>query len=238
MPEQYLTTALLVVAASAIWYVARQLKTTIITSIPGPPSSSFPLGNFKEYYQDEVGEHEFAWQERFGGVYRIKGLLGQDRLMISDPKALQYIYQNVDKNWLKPIARRELGRMFLGRGIAWSEAEDHKRHRKIMTPAFGNIESRGMMPVMRSVAQRMCQYWKNITSNSASEVSCEIEVSEWLSRATLDTIGEAAFNYQFGSMENSNNRLAQSYNNMLVDAFNLPSPTRIFAQLSLTYLPI
>lgn len=33
--------------------------------------------------------------------------------------------------------------------------DDHKMHRKIVSPAFGNVESRGVMPVFRNVADRV-----------------------------------------------------------------------------------
>lgn len=34
---------------------------------------------------------------------------------------------------------------------------DHKRHRKIMAPAFGNLESRAMMPLFRETANKVGQ---------------------------------------------------------------------------------
>ncbi|KAH9927549.1 cytochrome P450 [Amylocystis lapponica] len=146
------------------WYWRRRGKASI-ACIPGPESPSFILGNFAEFYQYGVGEHEFRWQEEFGPVYRVKSLLG----------ALQHIYQTANTLWLKPTVRREFSRMFLGRGIAWAQGDDHKRHRKVLTPAFGNIESRGMMPIFRKVADRMCQHWKSVITDGHSD-SNEIDV--------------------------------------------------------------
>ncbi|KAH9941518.1 cytochrome P450 [Amylocystis lapponica] len=225
-----------VAAIIGSWYWRRRGKASI-AYIPGPESPSFMLGNFAEFYQYGVGEHEFRWQEEFGPVYRIKSLLGEDRLVIADPKALQHIYQTANTLWLKPTVRREFSRMFLGRGIAWAQGDDHKRHRKVLTPAFGNIESRGMMPIFRKVADRMCQHWKSVITDGHSD-SNEIEVSKWLSRATLDAIGEAAFNYEFGSMEDSDNTLARSYSNMFVETFGLPDRRKIFVQHMLIYFPM
>ncbi|KAJ7881571.1 cytochrome P450 [Mycena olivaceomarginata] len=39
----------------------------------------------------QYGDHEFTWLKEFGSVYLVKGCFGQNRLMISDPSALQYI---------------------------------------------------------------------------------------------------------------------------------------------------
>src|ERR1700761_5834440 len=61
----------------------------------------------------EYGEYEFKWGKVYGLVYRIKGCLGvrhssfhalrpgltalqQDRLMVSDPTAVQYIVNSPD----------------------------------------------------------------------------------------------------------------------------------------------
>lgn len=45
----------------------------------------------------------------------------EDRLLISDPKALQYIYQTSGYNFAKQSERRELSRVVLGRGLTWAE---------------------------------------------------------------------------------------------------------------------
>ncbi|KAJ7198982.1 hypothetical protein GGX14DRAFT_373496 [Mycena pura] len=42
----------------------------------------------------QYGECEFKWRKVYGSVYRIKGCLGQNQLMISDPVTLQYILNN------------------------------------------------------------------------------------------------------------------------------------------------
>ncbi|EPQ60091.1 cytochrome P450 [Gloeophyllum trabeum ATCC 11539] len=215
----------------------RRWKYVSIAYIQGPHVDSFILGNFPEYFQNEVGQCEFEWQERLGAVYRIKGLFGEDRLMIADPKALQHVYQTASTQWLKPTIRREITRMYIGRGIAWAEGEDHRRHRRIMMPAFGNIESRGMMPLFRETADRMCGHWKDIISTLGDGKSASIDVADWLSRATLDAIGEAAFGIQFGTMENKDDKLARSYYSLLMQAFGLPTRVKIFAQQISAYFP-
>ncbi|OCH85650.1 cytochrome P450 [Obba rivulosa] len=208
----------------------RKKSSHSIARIPGPPSPSYILGNLAQYFLGEVGEHEYTWQERYGAVYRIKGLFGVSRLMVSDPKVS---HRNAKTNWPRPVIYRELGRFFLGRGIAWAQGIDHKRHRKILSPAFGNIKSRGMMPVFRKITDR-----RTIISQEAAGASAEINVADWLSRAILDTVSEAAFHYEFGSLENRDNKLARSYNSLLVDAFVAPNKAKIFAQQTLSYAPI
>ncbi|KAJ7214294.1 cytochrome P450 [Mycena rebaudengoi] len=68
-----------------------------LRTIPGPISPSWIFGNLlKLMLPPTYGENEFAWQKIYGTVYRIRGCLGQERLVISDPLALQYIIKSAN----------------------------------------------------------------------------------------------------------------------------------------------
>lgn len=120
-------------------------------------------------FQSQVGDADFKYQEEYGGVVRIKGAFGvsffhayqpvfaerisqEDRLLISDPKALQYILHTSGKkarvyqlivlifegyNFLKWPERTEISRVLMGRGLLWADGETHRRQRKVMLPGFG-----------------------------------------------------------------------------------------------------
>jgi hypothetical protein len=47
----------------------------------------------------------------------------EDRLLISDPKALQYIYHVSGYNFPKQSERREISRLLAGCGILWAEGK-------------------------------------------------------------------------------------------------------------------
>jgi hypothetical protein len=68
------------VAAVAIVYflclLYRQRKHISISYIPGPEKSDPFFGNLTDLYFKEVGEPHFQWQEEYGQVFRIHGLLG------------------------------------------------------------------------------------------------------------------------------------------------------------------
>ncbi|KAL0576442.1 hypothetical protein V5O48_005547 [Marasmius crinis-equi] len=92
--------------------------------------------------------------------------------------------------------------------------EDHKRHRRVMNPAFGLYEAKALVPVFTAAASSLSNKWKDLLleSRDHSEV---FDVPRWTSRATLDAIGHAGFDYNFGAMDNKENRLASAYNNLL-----------------------
>ncbi|KII95493.1 hypothetical protein PLICRDRAFT_98902 [Plicaturopsis crispa FD-325 SS-3] len=218
----------IVLAGLAATYVFYRRYTRIsLSHVPGPEPESFLLGNLGQLLLGEAGQMEFKWQQEFGGVVRIKGPLGDNILVVSDPKALQYVYHTSGYGFKKLDIRRELSRITSGRGILWADGDVHKRHRKVMLPCFGTPEANAFLPIFRGCARKMAGQWKDIISGSADQ-SNVFNVCPWLTRATLDAIGEAAFDYNFGAMDNNENALARVYGNMLSDMFARPSPASIF----------
>ncbi|KAJ7458125.1 hypothetical protein FB451DRAFT_1273747 [Mycena latifolia] len=66
-----------------------------LRTVPGPISPSWIFGHMLELMDSPTyGENESAWQKMYGTVYRVRGCLGQERLVISDPVALQYIIKS------------------------------------------------------------------------------------------------------------------------------------------------
>ncbi|EJD00177.1 cytochrome P450 [Fomitiporia mediterranea MF3/22] len=123
--------------------------------------------------------------------------------------------------------------MLLFQLLTFGIGVDHKRHRKTLSPAFGPAEMKALMPMFRTVIRRMCDRWEDVVADGPVVVN----VTRWLSRATLDIIGEAAFDYQFNALADDSNRLARIYNNFLVSAFGIPTPTSIFVQQVFGLLP-
>ncbi|KAJ7750121.1 cytochrome P450 [Mycena maculata] len=207
-----------------------------VADVPGPESSSWLLGNMPQLFGGQVGEAEFKWQEIYGGVVRIKASFGEDRLLVTDPKALQYIYHTSGYRFHKQPERIELTRMISGRGILWADGNDHKRHRKVMLPGFGTPEAKALLPLFFSYAAQIGTKWKDIIGATADQ-SAVLDVTAWASRATLDAIGEAAFDYRFGAMENQDNVVGTAWGNVFMDTFGSPSDASLLALSLLQYVP-
>ncbi|KAJ7198475.1 cytochrome P450 [Mycena pura] len=208
-----------------------------VAGVPGPKPSSWLLGNMPELFGGQVGEAEFKWQEIYGRlVCAFSVALQEDRLLLSDPKALQYIYQTSGYRFHKQPERIELTRLISGRGILWADGNDHKRHRKVMLPGFSSSEVKALLPLFFSYAAQLGTKWKEMIGNTADQ-SVVLDVTGWASRATLDAIGEAAFDYSFGAMENADNPVGSAYSNVFMDTFASPSDGSLFALSLLQYLP-
>jgi cytochrome P450 len=156
--------------------------------------------------------------------------------MISDPAALQYIFVKSAYRFPRPPDRRVLSELINGKGVIWAEGDDHKRQRKVILPGFGASESKAFLMLFKNCAESMSDKWMEIISNS-KEGSVVFDIPTWLSRATLDAIGEAAFDVRFNSVDNNEDALARSYRNIMTDTFGSPSDGEIFFHGITKYIP-
>lgn len=224
------------VTLAIVYGVYRRYSRISLADIPGPESASFMMGNLKELFQGQATEADFKWQAQYGNIVRFKGSFGEDQLMISDPAALQYIFAKSGYRFPKPPPLRVLSRMLNGRGIIWAEGDDHKRHRRVMLPGFGGPESKTFLLLFKNCAESMSNKWMETISNS-KEGSVVFNIPAWLSRATLDAIGEAAFDVRFSSIDNNESALVRSYRNIMTDVFGSPSDKQVFFQGIASYIP-
>ncbi|KAK0461023.1 cytochrome P450 [Desarmillaria tabescens] len=218
----------------AVLSLYRRFTRISVSHIPGPPPESFVLGNLAEIFQSQAGEPDFKWQRQYGDVVRVKGTFGEDRLLISDPKALQYIFHTSGYGFLKWPQRTEISRVLMGRGLLWADGNIHKRQRKVMLPGFGAPECKSFIPIFQRTGSELVAKWTDILAGSPSQ-SVEMNVATWLSRATMDSLGEAAFDYQFGALAQRDNELMKAYFGLMNDTLGSPSKKTIFLQ---TILPV
>ncbi|KAI0645068.1 cytochrome P450 [Trametes meyenii] len=220
-----------------VYSIYRFLTRPSVASIPGPESTSFWLGHLPELFQEQAGETDFKWQEQYGSVVRVKAPFGEDMLWISDPKALQYIYQTSGYNFPKQPERRILSRLIGDMGLTWAEGDVHKRQRKVMLPAFGSPESKALLPVFRHYAEQVTLKWKDLLTG-LSERSVKLNVHEFIAPATLEAIGEAAFDYKLGVLDDKASELGSAYRNLVAAIFSSPSNKKIFMQNIAHYVPM
>ncbi|KZT27170.1 cytochrome P450 [Neolentinus lepideus HHB14362 ss-1] len=221
-----------------IAYIYKRWTRLSFSDIPGPKADSFLLGNLSELFVGPAAEADFKWKEAFGSVVRYKGILGDDHLMISDPKALQYILHTSAYHFLKETGgRRAISHLLNGHSLNSVDGDIHKRHRKVMIPAFGAPEARALFPAFRKMSQELMARWKDITTQDFESGSIVFNIPRWLSRATLDAIGEAAFDYQFGALNNSQTELGKAYENVNAALFGIPTSSRVFWDNFIDWLP-
>ncbi|KAJ7732225.1 cytochrome P450 [Mycena maculata] len=197
--------ATLIAIVSLLLYLALR-RGSNIGHIVGPPSPSWIFGNALELFlPSEYGDYEFKWQKVYGSLYRFKGCFGEDRLMVSDPLALKYLFNSPHvehaPHW------RNMFRMLYGeksvlvsRGMLSScclyatlnklvaIGQAHKRLRGALNSAFTAVAVREYQPMIERAAQQLAE---ELEKSSAQSVN----VSPLLSDATLSAASEAILGY-------------------------------------------
>ncbi|KAH9922092.1 cytochrome P450 [Fomitopsis serialis] len=233
----HLVTVLAFALLCLLYAALRARNRAVLADLPGPRPESFLMGNLAELHKEEAGKADFRYQAEFGGVARIKAPFGVDMLWICDPKALQYIYQTSGYNFPKQPERRVLSGLMGDHGLTWAEGETHKRQRKVMLPAFGSPEAKALLPVFDHYAEQVTLKWREIIEGSPDQTAV-LNVIKLIAPATLDAIGEAAFDYKLGCMENSENELAQAYSSLVAGIFSSPSKSKLFWISVAHYIPM
>ncbi|KAI0308933.1 cytochrome P450, partial [Amylostereum chailletii] len=222
----------------------------------GPKASSFWLGNLGDVrYQKEVGDADFRWMAEYGSAWRINGVFGEDQLMIADPKALQYCrittYILQTSGYRFPKKPDIVGsiRMILGEGIVWAHGKSHQRHRRIMSPAFSAQQLRTFLSLFLRAANKVSQKWKDEVIPNDESGEPVFNVHKWLSRTTLDVIGEGTlsssdlldtgFDFDFGALDKLENPLNKIYDNLFIDSTLYPHKSDIVFRVLMfwRYLP-
>ncbi|KZV60943.1 cytochrome P450 [Peniophora sp. CONT] len=209
-----------------------------LKDIRGPPRSSFLLGNQGDFrYQAEVGDVEFPWLNEFGGAWKVYGPLGEENLVLADPKALQYVLQTSGYRFPKRPDARASARVLLGEGIIWVHGDQHQRHRKIMNPAFSVPQLKSFVPLFQRHTNKLVQKLKEEEITPTISEEPVFNIHKWLSRTTLDVIGDAGFGFQFDSLGSAQHELSGVYDNLFVDSTLYPERWDIVIRSLWKYLP-
>ncbi|PIL34048.1 cytochrome P450 [Ganoderma sinense ZZ0214-1] len=207
-----------------------------IKHIPGPPSPSLLLGHDYAYAcQEEACSLELQWMREYGTTWRTCGALGNDVLMTVDPKAIQHIMQKSSYNYTKKIGLTHSAWLLLGPGIVTVVGKDHQRHRKIMNPAFSAAHLRSFLPLFQRIAGKLSDRWKGELMATGESSTL---LNRWLSRATLDIIGEAAFNYDYNALDGGErSAISKGYEDIFKDTEYLPGKATVLFRAAWDYIP-
>ncbi|KAJ6487990.1 cytochrome P450 [Mycena sanguinolenta] len=163
-------------------YVLFRPRSTL-RDIAGPPSSSWVYGNMLELFPLEHGIHEFNWLRKYGPVYRLKGCFGQDRLIVSDPIALQYLLNSAHIDYAPSLQNQVV--LVGGEGTVMALKGDmHKRFRNALNVGFTASAVRRCRPAFGEVEEEVSRQLE--ASNGRP-----VDICPLLGRATLTAISKA-----------------------------------------------
>ncbi|KAF9647279.1 cytochrome P450 [Thelephora ganbajun] len=225
-------------AAFLVGYFLRQRRRwSSVRDVPGPETPSWVFGHQWYFQNEEAGVVEKNFLERYGNVVRWRGPFGDDRLWVSDPKAIHHILHKGGYNYAKSKDEREQARLITDYSVGWADGEVHRRHRRAMTPAFGTANIKDLLPTFMKFANKLTDKWHDVIENEESRDSATIDANMWFGKATLDAIGAGAFEYDFSSLDNTDNLLARSYQNLFVEVFGGATKGITFIMDIIRWLP-
>ncbi|KAF5316337.1 hypothetical protein D9619_006495 [Psilocybe cf. subviscida] len=217
----FVAKCLIIYALSWILWKAlhRRLFPSPLDNIPGPKPSSFLLGSVAELQNPNAWAFHKAIAEKFGGVIKLKGLLGQDTLYVFDPKALHNILvKDQDIYEEHPIAIT-FSRLAFGDGLLGTLGDQHRKQRKMLNPVFSTAHMRNMVPVFYDISHKL----RYAIAKKVADGPREVDVVPWMTRTTLELIGQTGLGFSFDSLaeDEATHPYAKALTGLFPTAFKL-----------------
>ncbi|KAG9019552.1 hypothetical protein FS842_007833 [Serendipita sp. 407] len=167
--------------------------------------------------------------QRYGHVIKYKAYFGVDRVYTTDTKAVNYVL-NHSMVYRKPDQTRFMLSRILGDGLLFVEGHDHKRQRRVMNPSFGTSHIRDMTSIFVDKSAELRDVLMSRLTSKEGEGEIKLDVLSYLSRATLDIIGLAGFDYSFNTLANEEDGLAKSFKKLFQPGGGFPIAQLLKAQ--------
>ncbi|KAL2819858.1 cytochrome P450 [Aspergillus cavernicola] len=151
------------------------------------------------------------------GLIHFRDLLNRSQLLATNHQALfDVMGTNTYDDFEKPIRARQFLARIIGYGLILAES-DHRRQRKALTPWFHMKNIRAFYTLMWDKTNQLLEtLQEEIRLHPMEGASPEsgwgkVEMCVWASRLTLDIIGPAAMGRDFRSIQNTENKVADSF---------------------------
>ncbi|KAK7045291.1 cytochrome P450 [Favolaschia claudopus] len=199
-----------------------------LCDIPGPPSPSWLFGNMLQLLTTPIyGEYEFKWLRKYGSVYRVKGCFGEDRLMISDPAALQVILNGRQYYTMAPGFENSVQLIYDPGSAILCKEEEHKRLRGALNNGFTATAVRTYLPIFTRVADMLTEQFDAMAGQPAANLLPS------LGRATLSAVTEAVLGLSLDDLGDE----FISTNFLMVGMAATSSPARILQDAIMALMP-
>ncbi|KZV60392.1 cytochrome P450 [Peniophora sp. CONT] len=224
--------SLLVVAVQLI--LRRIWSQWSLRNIPGPRSDSLIFGNFARMFSTNAIPYQDQLFETYGTVFKINGYLGAQVLVVSDLDALHHIvvkhvdvFDSVD--YFLKVSNLSFGPGLLAAPL---ENGEHRRHRKLMNPAFSIAHMKRLVPLFTSVAE---QARKVMAADITRTGRAETDALDYMGRMALELVAQGGFGHSFGALDGEEDvlgralkRVSPASNKIFMYRPLLPVLTRFF----------
>ncbi|KAF7969084.1 hypothetical protein HWV62_28328 [Athelia sp. TMB] len=174
-------------------------------------------GNLLGLFQDGLA-YNFQLIEKYGGVFKVFGLLGDEVLYVSDPRALHSIVVKEQETFEETDMFIEANRLIFGEGLISTQGNQHTKQRKLLNPVFSLANMRDLLPIVQPIADKLLamlvsqlpadygnlapSLWSGGTDNSfCPSDSKEVDMVPWISRGSLEYVCQATMGYSFNALD-------------------------------------
>ena len=176
--------------------------------LPGPQDNSLFMGQNRRVRNERSGIPHNSWINEIpnDGLIGYRMRFNNERVLLTSPKALSEVLVQRSYDFAKPYNLRfGLGRI-LGVGLVVAEGDEHKVQRRKLLPAFQYRHIKDLYPVFWSKAVELTDA---IPVNHGH--GSVVNITEWVTRATLDIIGVAGMGFNIGAIHNPDNPVSNAY---------------------------
>lgn len=232
-----------------------------IPKVKTTDSLSLIFGDFRGIKAAAPAEKHTEWMNDLGNVYRYRHMFNVQRILLADPKALVHILSpSRAYQYPKPEYTSTFLTQVLGQGLVSIEGEKHARQRKIIAPALAPSVIKEFQPVIHRHAKALVAKLKDVIDTEIArragkipadtkidgqtqpdrdfplehpDKSAVVDTLFWLSRTTLDIIGEVGFSANFESLERGNDHpLAAAMAVLIMNVLDVDLMQALFMVLS------
>jgi cytochrome P450 len=193
-----------------VWYKVLSrfwMYIVIYNDVAGPDNPSWIFGNYLNFYQKDVCLWMGQWMKEYGGAFRYWAFLGERRLVLSDPVALNYVLHTNWTNYTKNPAFARFIDDIIGTGLLIAEGEQYKRQRFAMQKGFTAKTVRGYHPIFVRHARNFRRLFLHRLERY-DEAGLPLEqqkpvltdVAHPSKRFALDAVSDAGFGESFAAL--------------------------------------
>ncbi|KAL5525409.1 hypothetical protein ACEPAF_9279 [Sanghuangporus sanghuang] len=226
MPLSFLLYLVFPLTAVLIMFSAPALRRMAFSSsfrvIPGPARTSFVKGNLGQMFSQEGWQFHRDIVRQYGGVVKVYGLFGDERLYVSDPKALRHIITEDQDSYEESKFFTKTNLVCFGPGIVAVVGEQHRKQRKLLSPVFNVHHLRGLTPIFYRISHELVDVLRRKFDDHGPGARLEIEMLYWLKRTALEIIGQGGLGYSFGPLDSTTrSEYSESVKNFAPTLFRL-----------------
>ncbi|KAH7100362.1 cytochrome P450 [Auriculariales sp. MPI-PUGE-AT-0066] len=228
------TTSLLVLVA--VGFFIHRTRRFYLSSLPGPPSTSFLAGSELEYYHEEAAVVSMKWTKLYGPALKFKAALWGERLIVSDPRALNHITNTNAANYDRPAFGRALVMRLVGPGIVWAVKQTHQRHRKVLMPMYNGKHLRTALSIFQHYADALAEKWRSkLAGDGCGQL--HVNMHREVTAAALDVLFTFSYDQNMGTIQDPGQKLAVAFRDLFISAFGQQTAYSIMVREILERVP-